>query len=89
MPMHRSRLTARVFRIATIALLGTLLPFANAFAHATAQTPSISGNWPVALAIVLAAIAALILLVRGALHLDERDAWLRKGGEGNDYWMRD
>jgi hypothetical protein len=61
----------------------------DAHAHATAQTPSISGNWLVALAIVLAAIAALILLVRGALFLDERDAWLRKGGEGNDYWMRD
>ena len=78
----------RLLRAPT-ALSLALLWSSDAHAHATAQTPSISGNWGVALVIALFAVWGVILLVRGVLFLDERDAWLRRGGEGNDYWMRD
>ena len=59
-------------------------------ASATARTPSISGDWPMALLLVVAAVAALVLLVRGVLFLDERDAWLRRGArKSNDWIIRD
>jgi predicted cobalt transporter CbtA len=60
---------------------------APAHAHETAQPLSIEGNWFVALMIALVALWSVILLIRGVLHIDERDAWLRRGGNGNDWWI--
>jgi hypothetical protein len=72
--------------IASVALIAAIAP---ADAHNTAHPVSIEGNWFVALLIALAAVASLILLIRGVLFIDERDAWLRRGGNGNDWTFRD
>ena len=62
----------------------------QAEAHNHAHPVSIEGNWFIALLIAIAAFAALIMFVRGVLFIDERDAWLRRGGRnGDDYWIRD
>jgi len=72
--------------LASVALIAAVAP---AEAHNTAHPVSIEGNWFVALLIAVGAAASLILLVRGVLFLDKRDAWLRRGGEGNDWWIKD
>jgi len=70
-----------------VALLAAIVP---AEAHNTAHPLSIEGNWFAALLIVLGAAASLVLLIRGVLFIDERDAWLRRGrGNGDDYWIKD
>ena len=62
----------------------------NAYAGAHAHTPSISGNWLWAVGLVVVGITILVMLVRGALALDERDAWMRRGGgDGNDWTFPD
>ncbi len=45
-------------------------------AEAAARMPSISGSWWVAVAIAAAFVAIVVLLVRGALFLQLRDARL-------------
>jgi hypothetical protein len=76
----------RLSRVSALSALLALLssPCANAFA----RTPSISGNWGIALALVVAAAWMLVLLIRGVLFLERRDAWLGRGA-GDDYYMRD
>lgn len=67
-----------------------LLASTTAQAHAKAQPVSIEGNWFAALMIALFALWSLLLLIRGVLFIDKRDAWLRRGaGDGNDWWMSD
>lgn len=56
---------------ASVTFLGS-----NGVAQATARTPSISGNGWVALGIIAFLIAAVWLLISGALHLERRDARL-------------
>ena len=86
--MHKLSLRAWLVRAAGLAVAIFAGSASNALA--TAQTPSISGDWLVALVLVAAAVAALVLLVRGVLFLDERDAWLRRSGrESNDWIIRD
>jgi TRAP-type C4-dicarboxylate transport system permease small subunit len=86
------RLANRSWRVAPVAVSLALFctTYAHAFARHTAQTPSISGNWPVAVAIALFALWALILVIRGVLFLERRDAWLGRGAqERDDYWISD
>ncbi len=86
--MHKLSLGAWLVRATGPAV--AVLAGSASNAYATAHTPSISGDWPIALVLVVAAVAALVLLVRGVLFLDERDAWLRRGGrESNDWTIRD
>jgi hypothetical protein len=78
--MKRAFLTTVLIALATV----------QAQAHNQAHPVSIEGNWLVAVVIAVVAIAALIFLVRGVLYIDQRDAWLRRGGRnGDDYWIRD
>jgi hypothetical protein len=78
--MKRTPIAAALIALAT----------ATAQAHNHAHPVSIEGNWPVAVVIAVVAIAALVFLVRGVLYIDQRDAWLRRGGRnGDDYWIRD
>jgi hypothetical protein len=57
-------------------------------AHAVARTPSISGNGWVALAIIAVLVMAIIMLIRGALHLERRDATLgRRPNRLDDGWF--
>ena len=70
--------------------VATALAGAATPASAMARTPSISGGWPVALILLLVCIVMLFVLVRAVLFLDERDAWLRRGGgDGNDWTFPD
>ena len=79
------KLTRTTIVAALIALATT-----QAQAHNHAHPVSIEGNWVVAVLIALVALWGLILLVRGVLFIDQRDAWLRRGGgDGDDYWLRD
>ena len=57
--------------VAFLACLGTTLSAMPAFA--AAQTPSISGNAWVAVAILLALVALIVLTVFGSLGLQRRD----------------
>lgn len=79
------KILARMFSIAVLLLLAS----APAEAHRTAQPVSIEGNWSIAVVIALAALLALILLIRGVLFLDRRDAWLRRGAGDGDWWISD
>lgn len=57
-------------------------------AHAVARTPSISGNGWVALGIIAVFVAAIVLMIRGALHLERRDAYLgRRPNRRDDGWF--
>ena len=57
-------------------------------AHAVARTPSISGNGWVALGIIAFVVGAIVLMIRGALHLERRDASLgRKPHKLDDGWF--
>lgn len=87
--MHTfSRASLKAARTAGLALATLASSVSNA--HAIAQTPSISGNWLAALGLALVGVWGLVLLVRGVLFLDERDAWLRRGrGEGEGWTFRD
>lgn len=83
----KSSALARAVLFAIVLLQGGV---SQANAHATAQPVSIEGNWFVALMIALVALWSLILLIRGILYVDQRDAWLRRGGgNGNDWWISD
>ncbi|MBI1213898.1 MAG: hypothetical protein GC190_20745 [Alphaproteobacteria bacterium] len=87
---NASPLRTLALRVAGIAAALALTFASPAQAHNHAHPVSIEGNWVVALVIVLVALWGLVLLVRGVLFIDERDAWLRRGaGNGNDYWIRD
>lgn len=79
-------LFARSF-CAAIALL--FIASAPAEAHRTAQPVSIEGNWYIALIIAFVALVSLILLIRGVLFIDRRDAWLRRGAGDGDWWISD
>jgi hypothetical protein len=68
-----SALRARAIGAVAAVLLATTL-FDEA--QAAARMPSISGNWWVAVAIAAVFVAIVVLLVRGALHLQLRDARL-------------
>jgi hypothetical protein len=57
-------------------------------AHAVARTPSISGNGWVALGIIGVLVMAIVMLIRGALHLERRDATLgRRPNKLDDGWF--
>ncbi|MBL8782740.1 MAG: hypothetical protein JNL06_17515 [Alphaproteobacteria bacterium] len=64
---------------ASVAFFGS-----SSVAQATARTPSISGNGWVALGIIAFLVAAIWLMISGALHLERRDAWLGRGGRKRD-----
>lgn len=84
-----SRISSRISTVLVTALAVLCMsPLAEArnFSH----SPSISGNWGVALVIVIGAIALLVVLVRGVLFLERRDAWLGRGAKDrNDSWFSD
>lgn len=55
---------------------------AAAFAQATAQTPTITGNAWVAYGIIGLFVGTIYVLIMGVLHVERRDAWL--GRESRD-----
>jgi hypothetical protein len=56
-------------------------------AHATAATPTISGNVWVAYAIIAALVFTIYLLIMGALHVERRDARLGRAARRDDGWF--
>jgi hypothetical protein len=69
------------------ALLATGTGTANA-AAIIARTPTISGNGWVALAIIGGFVAIVIMTIRGALHVERRDAALgRRHDRGDHGWF--
>jgi hypothetical protein len=64
--------------------LGAALATSVALAHADAQTPTISGNGWVALAIIAVFVGGIWLLIMGALHVERRDATLGRGRRDRD-----
>lgn len=69
---------------ASLALLG-----ASPAMAAVARTPSISGNGWVAVGILLFIVGAIWLMIRGALHLERRDAWLGRSDHGHGWFVHD
>lgn len=66
---------------ASLALLG-----ASPAMAAVARTPSISGNGWVAVGILLFIVGAIWLMIRGALHLERRDAWLSRSNHDHGWF---
>jgi hypothetical protein len=50
-------------------------------AFAVAQTPSISGNAWVAMALLIGFIALIVMVVYGSIHIEKRDARLGRRGD--------
>jgi hypothetical protein len=75
---HTSKVTMRAIHQRAIAVVAASLLAMTLCdeAEAAARMPSISGNWWVAVVIAVAFVAIVVLLVRGALFLQWRDARL-------------
>jgi hypothetical protein len=56
-------------------------------AQAAARTPSISGNGWVALGIIAFLVWGIYMLIRGAMHLERRDASLGRRRRTDDGWF--
>lgn len=72
--------------LAATASLAIVAGTANASAI-VAQTPTISGNGWVALAIVAGFVAVVFYLIMGALHVERRDARLGRHPDGGHGWF--
>lgn len=72
-------------RLVRYLALGVALGASLALAHAEAQTPTISGNGWVALAIIAFVVGGIWLLIMGVLHVERRDATLGRGRRGNGH----
>jgi hypothetical protein len=59
----------------------------NVAQAATARTPSLSGNGWVALGIIAFLVWAIYMLIRGAMHLEHRDASLGRRRRTDDGWF--
>lgn len=53
---------------------------------AVARTPSLTGNGWVAIGILMFCVGAIWLMIKGALHLERRDAWLGRS-DHNHGWF--
>lgn len=69
---------------ASLALIG-----ASPAMAAVARTPSITGNGWVAIAILVFGVGAIWLMIRGALHLERRDASLGRSDHGHGWFFHD
>ena len=73
-------------RLVRYLALGIALAASLALAHAEAQTPTISGNGWVALAVIAVFVSVIWLLIMGALHVERRDAALGRR-DRNQGWF--
>lgn len=69
----------------TAAVAGGYL-VATSIVAADAQTPTISGNGWVALAIIIGVVAIIYFVILGALNIEDRDARQGKNRNGHDRW---
>ena len=72
-------------RNAGIAMSSSALAALPASAHAVAETPTITGNGWVALAIIGAFVGTIYMLIMGALHVERRDATLGRRRDDEDH----
>ena len=71
----------KAFRVLPVPAAMFLAKPSGAFALAVAQTPTISGNGWVALGILGFFVAMIYMLIMGALHVERRDAELRRSDQ--------
>ena len=70
----------KAFRFLTLPMTAVFLASPN-IAFAIARTPSISGNSWVALGIIGFFVGTIYMLIMGALHVERRDAELRRSDQ--------
>jgi hypothetical protein len=75
--------SVRTFSLASASIAFTALPSA---ADALAETPTVTGNGWVALAIIGVFVTTIYMLIMGALHVERRDAELGKRRDGDSGW---